>query len=137
MSKYELKINTGFVKVPVIDEDGEELGFIRFNPTDADIIKRYREVADYLRGFKDLDEQGFTVDDLIRVSDGIKEKMDYLFNSNVSETLFSKCNPLSPMEDGNLFLFTVLEPIQELMSKIMDERSEKMRKVEEATKDYE
>ena len=136
MSKYELKINTGFVKVPVLDEDGEELGFIRFNPTDADIVKRYKSVVEYFKSLEGLDDN-MDINGISLVSDEIKSKLDYLFNSNVSDTLFSRCSPLSPMEDGELFLFHVLDPIKDLMNQIMDERMEKMRKVEEATKDYE
>ena len=132
---YELRVNTGMIKVPVLDEDGEELGFIRFNPTDADLIKRYREVGEYFKSLADVAEDK-DIDALIAISDGVKEKLDYLFNSNVSETLFLKCSPLSPMEDGSVYLFVVMEAIEQLVSQVMDDRIAKMRKVEEATKEY-
>ena len=131
---YELRVNTGMIKVPVLDEDGEELGFIRFNPTDADIIKRYREVGEYFRGLSETDND--SEDDLIAISDGVKEKLDYLFNSNVSDTLFLKCSPLTPMEDGSIYLFVVMDAIEGLMSQVMNDRMAKLKKVEEATKEY-
>lgn len=133
---YELRVNTGMIKVPVLDEDGEELGFIRFNPTDADLVKRYREVGEYFKNLADIDEENRDVDALIAISDGVKEKLDYLFNSNVSETLFLKCSPLSPMEDGSIYLFVVMEAIEGLVSQVMDDRIAKLKKVEEATKEY-
>ena len=131
---YELRVNTGMIKVPVLDEDGEELGFIRFNPTDADIIKRYREVGEYFRSLSESDNDD--ADSLIAISDGVKEKLDYLFNSNVSDTLFLKCSPLTPMEDGSIYLFVVMDAIEGLMGQVMDDRMAKLKKVEEATKEY-
>ena len=136
MSNYTLKVNTGMVKVPVIDEDGEELGFIRFNPTDADIIKRYQEVAKYFMGLREEIGDEATVESLITVSDKVKEKLDFLFNSKVSETLFLKCSPFTMMEDGNFYLFVVMDAIEALISQIMDDRIAKLRKIEEATKEY-
>lgn len=132
---YELRVNTGMVKVPVYDEDGEELGFIRFNPTDADIIKRYKNVVAF---FKSVSESGGTDDEdsIVKLSDEVREKLDYLFNSNVSETLFLKCGPFTPMENGDIYVHVVMDALEGLISQVMDDRMEKIKKVEEATKEY-
>ncbi len=132
---YELRVNTGMVKVPVIDEDGEELGFIRFNPTDADIVKRYKTVVEFFRGMGDREgtEDG---EEIVRLSDEVREKIDYLFNAKVSDTLFLKCGPFTPMENGDIYLSVVIEALDGLISQVMDDRIAKMKKVEEATREY-
>lgn len=132
---YELRVNTGMVKVPVIDEDGEELGYIRFNPTDADIVKRYKEVVAY---FKEIANNEGPEDDesIIKLADSVREKIDFLFNAKVSDTLFMKCGPFTPMESGDMYLQTVMDALEGLMTQVMDDRLAKMKKVEEATKEY-
>ncbi|MBQ6679551.1 MAG: hypothetical protein IJM76_05960 [Lachnospiraceae bacterium] len=130
----ELSVNTGAVKVPVKDEFGEVIGEIRFIPTDADILRRYPKVAEFFREFKVPENAGD--DDLIALSDKIKEQFDFLLNGPVSDGLFAKCSPLTPLADGTLYCACVLDAIGDLILDVFKERAEKLKKVEEATKEY-
>lgn len=131
---YELKVNTGAIKVPVLDESGEELGYIKFIPTDVDILKRYKAVEEHFRTLELPSDP--TSDDMLALSDDIKEQFNILFNSDVSTGLFGKTSPLTPLEDGTLYFQSVVDGISDLLEQVAANREKKRAAIEEAVKDY-
>lgn len=136
MEKYELKIDTGSVLIPIIDEkDDEVIGKFKFNPNDLDIVSRYQSVVEKLESIKMPENEDPGA--YIAVSNQVKELMDYLLNYNVSEDIFAKCNPFTLTSNGNFFIENVIEGIANIIEKAADVRLKKKKaKIAKATKGY-
>ncbi len=129
-----LHVDTG-AQIINIDDKGEIIGQFRFNPTDLDIVKRYEKVVEKMSAItlpEEPDEK-----DILAVSDEIKDSFDYLLNYKVSDGIFAKCNPLTPITNGDFYFENVMEGIANLIEKTMNQRIEKKRaKIQKATSKY-
>lgn len=129
-----LHVDTG-AQIINIDDKGEIIGQFRFNPADLDIVKRYTKVVDALNALHLPAE--LTEDDFFAATDEIKKQFDYLLNYNVSDELFAKCNPLTPITNGDFYCENVLEGIAGIIENVMKQRIEKKRaKIQRATSKY-
>lgn len=133
---FELKVDTGAITVPVVDEiDGEKIGSFKFNPSDLDIVKRYKEVAENFNSISVSEEPSET--EVLEVSERLKEQIDYLLNYNVSGELFAKCNPLTPTSSGDFFIENIMSGIAEIIEMATNQRIEKKKaKIRKATAKY-
>lgn len=135
MENLSLTLNTGSIKVPVINENGRQLGELEFIPTDVAILERYSAVIDALNAASFSDEP--TESEIVAFDHLIREQLDVLFNYPVSESLFSQCSPLTVLSNGDLFYENVLVGVAGIIEKIMHERVEKkLAKVRKATAKY-
>lgn len=136
MEKLTLKVNTGAVTVDVENENGKKIGEFEFVPTDTDIVNRYGSVVDFFNHVT-FEENEPNEEIVKRFSNQIREQFDYLFNYPVSESIFAKCGPLTPTQDGDFFFEKVLDGIRALIEKVTNERVEKkMKKIRRATTKY-
>ena len=92
----KLSVDTGSVLID-IDDKGEVIGRFRFNPNDLDIVKRYEQVSKEFEKIVLPEEPSY--EEILSVSDRIREQMDYLLNYKVSDDIFAKCNPLTLTDD--------------------------------------
>lgn len=134
--KLELRLDAGFVTVPIIDEnDGETLGSFKFNPNDFDIARRYETVVKNLESItvpEDADP-----DAVFAISDAIKEQLNHLLNCNVADDIFVICNPLTLTADGDFFVEKILDGIADVIEQTMNTRLEKKSaKIKKATAKY-
>lgn len=130
----KLSVDTGAVVID-IDDRGERIGQFRFNPSDLDIVKRYGKVVEALSNIDIPEDPG--EDEIFRISDEIKKQFDYLLNYEVSKEIFAKCNPLTPISNGDLYCENVLEGIAGIIEKTMNERiSKKQANIRKATAKY-
>lgn len=126
-----LTINTGDVTYQIVNEVGEEIGVIRFNPADVDIVKRFEQMQENLRALKFPEK--FTVESLYEFTDRIKEQFDFLLNRKVSGEIFKVCNPLTVMADGGYFYAGVMESITEIITtEIKKRREQSAKKIDDA-----
>lgn len=131
---YEISVNTGAIIVPIKDEFGEKIGEMKFIPSDVDILKRYQDVQKW---FETVDVHDVdTSEKVVEISDKIKEQFDILFNAPVSQGLFGKCSPLTPLADGTIYCESVMKGVGDLFKETFKERMDSLHKVEEATKEY-
>lgn len=121
-----LTINTGDVTYQILNEVGEEIGVIRFNPADVDIVKRFEQMQENIKAL--TFPKKFTVESLYEFSDKIKEQFDFLLNRKVSGEIFKVCNPLTIMADGGYFYAGVMDSITEIISTEMKKRREQSAK---------
>lgn len=135
MSQFTLKTNTGSVLVPILDENDKKIGEMRFIPTDVDILERYSSVIEFFNNVKF--SKNPTDKELIEFSENIKNQFDYLFNYPVANEIFSVCNPLTVIENGDFFFENIMEGIAGLIESILNQRVEKkMKKIRKATAKY-
>lgn len=118
-----INLTTGDVNYAIKNEYGEEIGAIRFNPSDIDIVRRCESVEKWFRDIKIPDEP--TIDDVYHLTDKIKMQFDYMLNRNVSGEIFKVCNPLTILADGSYFYVGVLNVIVDIVGKTMRERTAK------------
>lgn len=129
-----LHVDTG-AQIINIDDKGEIIGQFRFNPADLDIVKRYPKVVDALNALSLPDDP--TNEQLFAATDEIKKQFDFLLNYNVSDEIFSKCNPLTPVTNGDFYCENVLEGISGIIEKVMNQRIERKKaKIQKATAKY-
>lgn len=134
--KMELKIDAGFVTVPIIDDkDSGLLGKFKFNPNDLDIVKRYEHV---IKEFESITvPENLDPDTLFKISDKIKEQFDYLLNFSVADDIFSVCNPFTLTSDGDFYMEKVLEGVASLIEQTTNQRlNKKAAKIKKATQKY-
>lgn len=129
-----LNVDTGAILVDINDK-GEIIGRIRFNPNDLDIARRYESVVAALEGIQVPENAG--MEDILGVTDEIKRQIDYLLNANVSAEVFAKCNPLTLTANGDFYVENVMEGIAGLIEKTTNQRLAKKRaKIQKATAKY-
>ena len=134
---YEEKIQTGAVNIVIKDEDDETLGTIKINPSDMDIVERYDKVVEELNKIKFEEDAEVSTEEIMSLSNTIKEKFDYLFNYPVSSVLFSKCSPLTVISSGDFFFEDVMNRLAGLIEKITDQRvKKKLAKIKKVTAKY-
>lgn len=134
MKMERIKINDGTKTYEIVNQDDEVLGTFTFNPSDSNIIKRYDAVVEALQAYAD-EAQGevLTQEKFNEAQDKITAMMDDLVKGDVKGSFFSICGPLTPMENGNLFVQTVLEGIGAV---IEHETKQRIKKIDEKTAKY-
>lgn len=136
MEKLTLKVDTGAVTVDVENENGKKIGEFEFVPTDTDIVNRYGSVVEFFNNVSFNENEG---DEEIvkKFSSQIRDQFDHLFNYPVSDSIFSKCGPLTPVQNGDFFFEVVLDGIRGIIENVTNERVEKkMKKIRKATAKY-
>lgn len=131
----KLVVDTGSVVFDLDDAKGRNLGQFEIIPTDSDIIRRYKVVAEKIGGLKISEKP--TEDEIMSVSDTVKGQINYLLNYDVSSSVFSVCGPLTVVASGDFFFESVMEAVASAVEQIMNERvDKKMEKVRKATAKY-
>lgn len=109
----EIRIENGTKTYDIMNKSGKMLGQITFNPSDVSIMARHAEVMKQLRALElawSKKSKKMSVSQEIEELDKIVyEKVDYIFNADVSGVLFSIMGPFSPMENGQFFVEYILE----------------------------
>lgn len=127
MSK-QIKIEDGLKTYDLVNKKGELLCQITFNPSDTDIVRRHEEVTKQLNKLKnDVMKRGRKkkfVDELEEIDNIVYEKIDYLFDAKIAESIFSIMGPFSPLASGQFFV----EHILDVLTKIMMEENEGLAK---------
>lgn len=149
MSK-QIIIDDGFKTYELVNKDKKVLGVIAFNPSDVNISQRYKKVVRELENM-DVDAKKKaktedvtveeTTEDIIGAIDEMDkiayEKIDYLMNAPVSETLFSVMGPYSLMASGQYFIEYIMEVIANIIYKETGARVKKMsQRIQKHTKKY-
>lgn len=128
-----ISIDLGLKSYTIEDAECNEVGVIRFNPSDPGLLARWEEASEQMRllakepvtdaaGIAELDKR-------------IKEQMDYAFGTPVSGVLFQSVSSLAMCANGKMVLENVLsafEPIiKEAMTGAAKASAQRMRKYTE------
>lgn len=146
----QIIIDDGFKTYELINKEKKVLGVIAFNPSDVNITHRYKKVVQELENM-DVDTKKKaktedataeeTTESIIEAVDEMDkiayEKMDYLMNAPVSETLFSVMGPYSLMASGRYFIEYIMEVIANIIYKETGARVKKMKqRIQKHTSKY-
>lgn len=136
MKNLSIKVNTGAVRVPILNEFDEKLGIVEFIPTDVDILKRYKDNA---KKFEEITiPQNPSEDEIIKLSENIKSIFDELLNYEVSNGMFGKCSPLTIIDgEGRFFYEEMIEAVGQIVESVFEERTKaKITEAEKEASDY-
>nr|DAR31342.1 MAG TPA: hypothetical protein [Caudoviricetes sp.] len=135
----KLTVDTGAITIELVDEKGREIGTFDFNPSDSNIIRRYKEVVEHFGEISQSirDAGGLGEEEVGRISDEIAQQIDYLLGYNVSEQVFCRLGALTITGNGDLYFERVLDGIADVIEKITSQRVEKkLARVRKATEKY-
>lgn len=97
-----INFDTGIKKYAV---NGDENNVISINVNDINLLRRIKESEDLFTPILSrFDNEPNTPELFAEVDAQIKETLNYVFGSNISECVFGDANCLSPLDDGR-FLF--------------------------------
>ena len=121
---FEITVDDGSRRVPIMNMDGEEIGAFRFHPTDIGIIERFNRLADRFAsitepleaipldgdGAADLEDPKLT-EALKEAEKRLSEAVNELFNSDdAAAAFFGKMHPFSPV-NGEFYATQVLQQV--------------------------
>lgn len=141
MSELTLNVASGAKLVPIIDADGEQIGSFRFNPTDTNILNRYKTVIDFFDHYAEDPEPEDATDEervqrLVDLQQRVNEQIDNLLGYEAHGSIFEKCGALSITEKGDFFFEQIIEGIAKLIEQVTEQRVKKMQKIRKATAKY-
>ena len=111
-------VQTGAKTYQIADQDGNDLGVFRFIPSDAGILKRYKEAAAFFAGIKGKDFEEI----LPELEKEAGEKIDLLFGAPVSEKFFKITSPFTVLESGETFAEQIITVIGGIIEKELEAR---------------
>ena len=114
-----INFNTGIKKYAV---NGDESNVISININDLNLYKRISDSSNIFDPIlARLDEEENTPELLFEVDKAIKEKLDFVFGTDISSHVFGDVNCLSPLENGNLLFMSFFEAFVPMVLKDMQE----------------
>ena len=121
-------VQTGAKTYQITDQDGNDLGVFRFIPSDAGILKRYKEAAAFFAGINDKIKDKDFEEILPDLEKEAGEKIDLLFGAPVSESFFKITSPFTILEDGQTFAEQIITVIGGIIEKELDAREKAQQK---------
>ena len=121
----KITFNTGAKSYEIVDQDGNELGVFRFIPSDAGILKRYKEAAAFFSGINDRIKNKDFEEILPELEKEAGEKIDLLFGASVSESFFKITSPFTIIDSGETFAEQIITVIGGIIEKELSERENK------------
>lgn len=150
----QIRVNDGSKIYQIVNQNNEELGVFRFNPTDMGMLEKYNDVVERIskvlqglgggetevpalpapegEGKAPVDEgedPAAAVSLLSRQTkeamDEIKAAVDELFGYDTS-SFWAVCSPLTPLANGQFFIENVMDAVAQVIEKEMGQRAKKV-----------
>jgi len=130
-------INTGHVNIPIKNHLGEDLGTISINPNDFNIIHRSSDGFDQISKLEKeitelFDPEHVDISDKLvkakikEIDDRIKQIVDFIFDSNVSKTVFKNTSCITMINTGKEvkpFVLVLLDALMPTIKEIVNKNS--------------
>lgn len=142
-------VDDGYRRVPIYNQDGEETGSFRFNPTDVNIVKRSKklveeldQITEFLKTFPEapdgvndgLDEKRMEAMD--EAQERLYKAINETFEADVASAFFTVIHPFSPV-DGQPYCVGVIMAIVEYIQKEFEHENKRLdKRMSKYTKRY-
>ena len=126
MSVEKIVIDDGLKTFEIVDKNDNHICDITLNPSDTGIIARVNDVVNALNSYSPSDDNAEKA--ITEMDDMLIEKMDALLMTDTRSTLFSRCKPLSMLDNGNTYIEEILTNITPALEKITKTRAAKLEK---------
>ena len=119
---FAISVDDGSRRVPILNNDGEEIGVFRFHPTDIGIIERYNRMAEHfdeiteplnaLDSVEKIDLTDPTLREALAEAERrVNAAVNGLFGSDdAAQAFFGKMHPFSPV-NGEFYATEVLQKV--------------------------
>lgn len=133
MSASQFIVDDGLHNIVLKNKNGEVFSEFSFNPSDTGLLSRYDSFIEFLESLE-IKEDGDTASQILEFENSIKEKIDELFNRNVSESIFKTYSPCTIFANGDMFIEVVIKHMGDVIEKETDNRlKKKVAKIKKAT----
>ena len=136
----QIIIDDGLKTFELVNKNKEVLGEISFNPTDVNIAKRYEEVVGQLEKLNvniNTEDPEEITKELKRLDEIVYEKVNYLVDADIADTLFAIMGPFSLMHSGQFYIEYIMEVIGKIISHEAGARVKRMtRRIQKHTNKY-
>ena len=135
-----ITVDDGKRRIPVLNTQGEEIGYFMFRPTDVGIVERYNRMASrFDEVTKPLENVSINADGTADNNDEqaavalqeAKKRLfalcDEMFDGNMSEAFFGSMHPFSPV-DGAFYCEIAIEAVGKFISAQLDTETVKINK---------
>lgn len=147
--ELRIVVDDGRRRVPIVNQDGKEIGEFYFMPTDVGIIQRVRNMQDEFANItKPLENVNINADGTTDESDDAQvailheaeerlySALNKVLNADVAGAFFSDINPFSPV-NGGFYCTNVIAGITQFVNKAFDkELKTRSKNIEKYTKRY-
>lgn len=127
-----ISIDNGLKSFEIADNEGNVRGVISFNPSDFGFIERAKKVQQDIIKYADTIPEDASEETLVKIDKTVRDKIDELFSSNVSEVIFGNVNCVS-FSGGKPLFRKALETLIPIVSKTI---VEEMKKIEDHINKY-
>ena len=119
MSNEQIRIDDNLKTYDVVNKEGKFLCNFTFNPSDTGIVDRYKEVSKNLSNMatRMAAESSSNEEKAKKAEDYIRGQFDYLFDADVSGTIFTIMGPMSLMGNSQIFAEYVMGVIANVVKK--------------------
>lgn len=133
MSTSQFIIDDGLHNVVFKNNKGEVFSEFSFNPSDTGLLSRYDAFIEFLDSLV-INEDEDTAAQIINLEKEIAEKIDVLFNREVSADIFKIYSPCTIFANGDMFIEVVIKHMGDVIEKETDNRlKKKVAKIKKAT----
>lgn len=120
-----------------LEDNGEVAASLRINPADVKLAQRCQKVSEELANIADMLPDDATIDDAVKFTDTIEDKICYLLGYNAKQDLFGQISATAIMPDGRMFVTHLMEMIHEMIAPEISKRTQAMAQaVEKHTAKY-
>lgn len=120
--KFEYVVDPGDVDVELKDAQGNTLCLFSFNPTDTNIVSRYKSVKKFLEEYKAEEEEESSGERLKKIEKEVCGQLDYLLGKNISDKIFDNIGAFTLSEDGKTYFDIVVECVADVIEKATKNR---------------
>lgn len=150
----QIRVNDGSKTYQIVNQNDEELGVFRFNPTDMGMLEKYNDVVERISKVLQGLEEGGTETPVLPGTEGeegtpadagenpaaavsllsrrtkeamdeIKAAVDELFGYDTG-SFWAVCSPLTPLSNGQFFIENVMDAVAQVIEKEMGQRAKKV-----------
>jgi hypothetical protein len=134
-------INTGLVDIPLVNEKGDSLGIISFNPKDYNLAVRIKDGMEKIKEICSIEYDNMNNEESLdlykKCESDLREEINKIFDYDVSSVLFQNMSSLSSSK-GKLFIEQFLEGVSPvIIDEIQKEQKASEKRISKYTNHYE
>ncbi len=132
MGTSSFVIDDGLHEIVFKNNKDEVFAKFAINPADTGMLSRYDYFIEYLDSVNVPND--VQPEDIVRLESDIKQKLDELFNREVSKDIFKVYSPCTMFANGDMYIEVVIKHISDVIESETDVRlKKKIAKIKKAT----
>ena len=126
----DIVIDDGSRVYNIRNQRKELIGRFVFTPSDMGIADRYEHTIEVFNSMQERLGKVESNANVLRlkkeVEEELKKEIDYLYNADVSESFFKTISPITPLENGELYVENIINAVSDIVEKETGRRLSKV-----------